>query len=269
MMILDVCVPTVISLAGDSEDGSSYELKLFCNSLQLTQEDATASDEMKKDAAKNFRDLNCTLDDACAICYLEEGVSTYEGLGEEVQEYRPVPCNTPLSCPVTTTTTVSANPRGYSNGNSNGNRERKKRQEGFPQGEGDGGPPPLPTQPGGGEEGEDPSPPPPPHGGGQGGGGGVGGYSAISMDLKNEAKFIDQFMKVPQRYRCYCHTERLKTLPLLFCYQERTWPPHGNTAESAFQNRHHWILDSLYFQGKTFDIFYYLVIINMYFNGQL
>ena len=253
MMILDVCVPSVISLAGDSqdgsEDGSSYETKLFCNSLMLTQEDTTASDERKKDAARHFKELNCTLDDACAFCYLEEGVSNYEGLGEEEQEYRPVPCNTPLSCPVTTTTTVSVNPGGYSNGNSNVNRERKKRQEGFPQGEGDGGPPPLPTQPGGGE-GEGPSPPPPLPGGGQGGGGGgggVGGYSAISMDLKNEAKFIDQFMKVPQRYRCYCHTERLKTLPLLFCYQERTWPPHGNAAESAFQNRCHWILDPLYF----------------------
>ena len=68
-MILDVCVPSVISLAGGSEGGSqgggsqdgsqggsSYQKKLFCNSLKLTEEDTTASDERKKDAARHFKE---------------------------------------------------------------------------------------------------------------------------------------------------------------------------------------------------------------------
>ena len=135
-MILDVCVPSVISLAGGleggsqngPEGGSSYETKLFCNSLKLTEEDTTASDEMKKDAAKHFRDINCTLDDACAICHLKEkppvqfiGPGLDGGGGEE---YRPVPCNSPFACPVITTTTelpVSTNSGGNINDNSNSN----------------------------------------------------------------------------------------------------------------------------------------------------
>ena len=132
-MIIDVCVPTVISLNGTG-GGSSYYTKLFCNSLKLTEEDTTASEETKKDAARSFRDLNCTLDDACSICYLEERPSNSQpppggGGGGEEKEYRPNPCNTPLTCPTTTTTTVSPNPggggtnngNGNNNGNSNGN----------------------------------------------------------------------------------------------------------------------------------------------------
>ena len=198
-MILDVCVPSVISLAvgseggsqdggsDGSEEGSSYKTKLFCNSLKLTEEDTTASDEMKADAAKHFRDINCTLDDACAICYLEENPNPEgqgqgqagQGGGGEQKEYRPVPCNTPLACPITTTTTTTAQPVPAKPGAGGGDTgKRKKRQAGFQQGGG---------------------------GGGGGGGGEMGSKQAYSsqaqLDFDTEANFIHQLMKVPPQYR--------------------------------------------------------------------
>ena len=185
-MILDVCVPSVISLVGGSEGGSqgggsqdgsqggsSYQRRHFCNSLKLTEEDTTASDKMKADAAKHFRDINCTLDDACDICYLEENPNPEgqgqegQGQGGEQKEYRPVPCNPPLACPVPTTTTTTARSVPAKPGDGDGNR--KKRQAGFQQ---------------------------------RGGKGSKQEYSSqAQVDFDTEANFIHQLMKVPPKYR--------------------------------------------------------------------
>ena len=133
---------------------------------------------MKKDAAKHFRDINCTLDDACSICYLEEKVSKPgppSPPGGEKQEYRPVPCNSPLSCPATTTTTALPVPAKPDGSKPDGPPGKRKKREG-------GGPP------------------------GGGGGGGEGGskqaYSSqAQVDFDSEANFIHQLMKVPPQYR--------------------------------------------------------------------